>query len=167
MALTRKQLKVLQVIRDYIDVNGCSPSMDELAKAAGVSSRGNIHRYVTQLRARGHIRSLPNMARSIEVINCPDTKKRVFLPAPSEVGANHGEDYGHCIDYCRLKWGVGGHNWLICIRVMLDGTIQEPCINWNGKGNGKGPFSATKYGIPPEITEEAQKLLNALRQEIK
>lgn len=163
MALTLKQLKVLQSIRDYIEQHGCSPSLDELAKAAGLKSRGNIHRYLAQLKKRGHIRMLPNTARAIEVVSCPEPKKRVFLPAPSQVGANHGLDYEHCIDYCRLRWDVGGRNWVISVRVLQDGTIGQPCIN----ANTKGQMTPVKWNIPPEITEEAQKLVAALRHEIR
>jgi repressor LexA len=53
--LTRLEEKVLQVITRYIAQNGHGPTLNEIGAAAGIRSRGTVHRYVDSLVNKGHL----------------------------------------------------------------------------------------------------------------
>ncbi|HEY7840131.1 MAG TPA: transcriptional repressor LexA [Gammaproteobacteria bacterium] len=53
--LTRLEEKVLQVITRYIAQNGHGPTLYEIGTAAGIRSRGTVHRYVESLVSKGHL----------------------------------------------------------------------------------------------------------------
>lgn len=168
MSLTHKQLRALTAIRDYIEQHGASPSTDQIARRMGIRSRGNAHRYVTALEERGFIKTVPGKVRTIELLKFPENARRPFLPAGSEVGANHVLDYGHCRDYVRLRFDVGGYSWQIAIRVTAGGSVQPPCINWSGGGGNGRNFSPVGHArIPQEITDEATRLEEAILKAIK
>jgi repressor LexA len=71
MALTRRQRQVLDVIREFIDTNGYSPSLEEIAGVLGLSSVATVHKHVSHLVEKGHVRRSWNQNRSIEPI-APD-----------------------------------------------------------------------------------------------
>jgi len=71
MALTRRQREVLDVIRDFIDGNGYSPSLEEIARTLGLSSVATVHKHVSHLVEKGHVRRSWNQNRSIEPV-APD-----------------------------------------------------------------------------------------------
>lgn len=70
MSLTRKQAELLDFIIGRIDADGIAPSFEEMKEALGLSSKSGVHRLIDALVERGHIRRIPNRARSIEL--CSD-----------------------------------------------------------------------------------------------
>jgi len=73
MALTRRQRQVLDVIQQFIERNGYSPSLEEIGSELGLSSVATVHKHVSHLVEKGHVRRAWNQNRSIE-------------PVPSEPG---------------------------------------------------------------------------------
>lgn len=69
--LTQRQLQLLKFITSYQGEHGVPPSFDEMRDALGLRSKSGIHRLVSGLVEREHIRRLPNRARAIEVIRPP------------------------------------------------------------------------------------------------
>jgi repressor LexA len=69
--MTPRQFELLTFVRTYIAGHGYSPSYDEMAGAIGLASKSGIHRLITALAERGHIRRLPNRRRSIQVLAHP------------------------------------------------------------------------------------------------
>lgn len=68
--LTPRQRQLLDFIARYIRAhNGVSPSYDEMSKAIGGRSKSQILWLVRQLEARGYLRSTPNIARSIALVD--------------------------------------------------------------------------------------------------
>lgn len=68
--LTRKQRELLQFIRVYSGKNdGVAPSFDEMQHALGLKSKSGVHRLITGLEERGHIRRMPHRARALEVVS--------------------------------------------------------------------------------------------------
>ena len=53
MALTRRQREVLDVIRDFIDERGYSPSLEEIGAQLGLSSVATVHKHVSLLVEKG------------------------------------------------------------------------------------------------------------------
>ena len=69
--LTAKQRELLNFLTQYQENNDHAPSFDEMKDAIGLKSKSGIHRLVSALEERGHIRRLANRARAIEIIQNP------------------------------------------------------------------------------------------------
>jgi repressor LexA len=70
--LTRKQLELLDFIRNRMSVDGVPPSFDEMKEALDLRSKSGIHRLITALEERGFIRRLAHRARAIEIVKLPE-----------------------------------------------------------------------------------------------
>ena len=60
--------QVLAFIRKFIKENGISPSITEIAEGC-FRSRSGIVRYLDILEARGYITRIPNLPRSIRILD--------------------------------------------------------------------------------------------------
>lgn len=79
--LTRKQLELLDFIKQRMDKDGVPPSFDEMKDALDLRSKSGIHRLITALEERGFIRRLAHRARALEIIKLPDAmEKPGFAP---------------------------------------------------------------------------------------
>ena len=79
--LTRKQLELLDFIKQRMDRDGVPPSFDEMKDALDLRSKSGIHRLITALEERGFIRRLAHRARALEIIKLPDAmEKPGFTP---------------------------------------------------------------------------------------
>ncbi len=65
IGLTMKQLEALDFIRRYIATHVVAPSFDEIAAHLGLKSKSGVHRLVTALVERGHLRRLRHRARAL------------------------------------------------------------------------------------------------------
>jgi repressor LexA len=74
--LTRKQLELLDFIRQRMDRDGVPPSFDEMKDALDLRSKSGIHRLITALEERGFIRRLAHRARAIEILKLPEAMER-------------------------------------------------------------------------------------------
>ena len=80
--LTRKQLELLDFIRQRVDVDGVPPSFDEMKDALDLKSKSGIHRLITALEERGFIRRLAHRARALEIVKLPEAmEKPGFKPS--------------------------------------------------------------------------------------
>jgi repressor LexA len=86
MALTRRQREVLDVVRDFIDKQGYSPSLEEIGGELGLSSVATVHKHVTLLVKKGYLRRTWNQNRSIELTE-PETPGTVRLPLSGTIAA--------------------------------------------------------------------------------
>lgn len=87
--LTRQQLKLLTLIRDRLELDGISPSYDEMKDTLNLRSKSGIHRLICSLEERGYLRRLKNRARALEVIKFPEQKvPPKFEELPSYGSAN-------------------------------------------------------------------------------
>lgn len=79
--LTRKQMELLEFIKQRMDRDGVPPSFDEMKEALDLRSKSGIHRLITALEERGFIRRLAHRARAIEIIRLPEAmEKATFTP---------------------------------------------------------------------------------------
>ena len=74
--LTKKQLQLLEFIYARTQIDGVSPSFDEMKEALNLRSKSGIHRLITALEERGFIRRLAHRARAIEIIRMPEPMKK-------------------------------------------------------------------------------------------
>jgi len=66
-SLTAQERRAVAVIQDFVD-SGIGPTFQQIAGALG-TTKSNVHRLLTQLQAKGWIRRLPLMARSITLVH--------------------------------------------------------------------------------------------------
>ena len=66
--LTQRQRQLLQYIQQFMQAHGVPPSFEEMRSALGLRSKSGIHRLISGLEERGHIRRLAYRARALEVI---------------------------------------------------------------------------------------------------
>lgn len=74
--LTRKQLELLDFIRQRMELDGVPPSFDEMKEALDLKSKSGIHRLITALEERGFIRRLAHRARALEIVKLPEAMER-------------------------------------------------------------------------------------------
>lgn len=68
MYLTRRQREVFDFIREFIENNEYSPSLDEIAKGLGLSSLATVHKHLANIAEKGLIRRHWNRGRGIELV---------------------------------------------------------------------------------------------------
>jgi repressor LexA len=69
--LTRRQRRVLEVIRHSVETRGYPPSVREIGEAVGLNSPSSVAHQLKVLEAKGHLRRDPNRPRAMEVLD-PD-----------------------------------------------------------------------------------------------
>lgn len=91
MNLTPKQLKILQLIRDWRVRKGYSPTMQELADEIGVS-KVTVFEHVEALIKKNALVREPNKARSLSIaegIAVPDEARPLRFPLVGKIAAGH------------------------------------------------------------------------------
>ncbi len=79
MKLTKRQKEILDFLTEFIEYNGYSPSMEEIAKHFHFASLNAVFKHLAALESRGYLHRDSNRARSIqlfqdgatEVLNLP------------------------------------------------------------------------------------------------
>ena len=79
MKLTKRQKEILDFITEFIDREGYSPSMEEIAERFEFASLNAVYKHLEALSARGFLRRDPNRARSIELSHAGAAVKSVPL----------------------------------------------------------------------------------------
>jgi repressor LexA len=67
MKLTQRQKEILDFISDFIDHNGYSPSMEEIAEHFHIASLNAVFKHLEALSSRGYLHRDSNRARSIQL----------------------------------------------------------------------------------------------------
>lgn len=91
MNLTPKQLKILQLIRDWRVRRGYSPTMQELADEIGVS-KVTVFEHVEALIKKGALVREPNKARSLSIadgVSVPDESRPTRFPLVGKIAAGY------------------------------------------------------------------------------
>jgi len=67
MKLTKRQKEILDFISGFIERNGYSPSMEEIAEEFKFASLNAVFKHLEALESRGHLHRDSNRARSIQL----------------------------------------------------------------------------------------------------
>ena len=94
MALTKKQRRVMDYIGSFQELNGYSPSYEEIASGLGYRSKGTVHKHLKHLVEKGMITKQWNKSRSIDIIPPLEKSNAVSLPLLGLVAA--GEPIAAC-----------------------------------------------------------------------
>ena len=69
VTLYRKQRQILEFISQYIQLNGSSPTLQEIADAMGLSSLATVHEHLQSLTKKGVIKRYEGAVRGIQVLD--------------------------------------------------------------------------------------------------
>lgn len=86
MYLTRRQREMLDIIEQFIETEGYSPTLDEIGRRMELSSLATVHKHLQNLEAKGLIRRNWNHSRAIELTDEARVRGS-SLPLMGEVAA--------------------------------------------------------------------------------
>ena len=86
-ALTRRQREIFDFISGFVEEQGYSPSLEEIAGAFGLSSVATVHKHVKHLVDKGYLRKAWNRSRSVEPVPDEEPASGVHLPILGTVAA--------------------------------------------------------------------------------
>ncbi|MCH7618218.1 MAG: transcriptional repressor LexA [Candidatus Marinimicrobia bacterium] len=130
MVLTKKQRRVMDYIGSFQELNGYSPSYEEIAEGLGYRSKGTVHKHLKHLVEKGMITKQWNRSRSIEIVSEPSEIKAVNLPLLGLVAAGEPivaiEDPTEEISVPGDMIGFGSH-YVLKVRgnSMIDEQIRD------------------------------------------
>lgn len=84
VVLYKRQRQILDFIAQYIQRNGHSPTLQEIANALGVSSLATVHEHLETMVKKGVIKRREGSVRGIEITD-KDMAGRVITPASVEL----------------------------------------------------------------------------------
>lgn len=126
MALTRRQREVLDVIREFIDQHGYSPSLEEIGSALGLSSVATVHKHVSHLVDKGLVRRAWNQNRSIELVEEDRGERSVAIPLLGTIAAGHPIEAVETQETIEvLPSLVGSRTQVFALRVQGESMIEE------------------------------------------
>jgi len=67
MALTRRQKQVMDLIAQFVDEHGYSPSYEELAQGLNLASLATVHKHISALTTKNYLKRSFNHSRSLEL----------------------------------------------------------------------------------------------------
>ncbi len=86
--LTFKQQRVLDAVREYINEEDRSPTLEQLRATLGFSSLRTVTQYLDILERKGYIVRRKNAARNIELRNVDGAWGTVSIPVIANVGCD-------------------------------------------------------------------------------
>ena len=86
-AITKKQRKVVDFIDSFQEINGYSPSYEEIAEGLGYRSKGTVHKHLKNLLEKGFITKEWNRSRSVDIVPQNVSTGAVDLPMLGRIAA--------------------------------------------------------------------------------
>lgn len=104
MTLTIRNREVLEGVKTWIAVNGCSPSVGELGELLGMKSKSTVWGHLTQLKAEGYVDWKPGLPRTLRLTE--DEARMWYCRATQRVWPM---TYGprHCEEFPSMHEGCG------------------------------------------------------------
>ena len=80
VTLYNRQRQILDFVAQYIQRNGYSPTLLEIAKALGVSSLATVHEHLATMQKKGVIKRYEGTVRGIEILDKEAAKRMESHP---------------------------------------------------------------------------------------
>ncbi len=128
MPLTKRQKEILDYVSVFLESNGYSPTLNEIASHFQLASLNGVYKHLKALQERGFIRRLTNQARSIQLLN-PDTPSPTTLPLLGYVTAGQPVEAVVSAEEISVpeSFLTRGKNYVLRVRgdSMIDEHIQD------------------------------------------
>lgn len=86
--LYRRQIQILEFIRQYIDSSGFAPTLKQIAKAIGVSSLATVHEHLQALERKGLLKKKAGATRGLSVTDhIPHISRGLEVPILGYIAA--------------------------------------------------------------------------------
>jgi len=82
ITLYKRQKQILDFITQYVQKNGFSPTLTEIAQALGVSSLATVHEHLATMTKKGIIKRYHGSVRGIEVVGQREIKPNNEVELP-------------------------------------------------------------------------------------
>jgi repressor LexA len=69
VTLYKKQKQILDFVSQYIQINGHSPTLQEIASAMGLSSLATVHEHIQALEKKGILKRYDGAVRGLEIVD--------------------------------------------------------------------------------------------------
>lgn len=129
--LTRAQHKAFEFIKRYIFTHQFSPTVEEVAKGIGISSKGVAYRYIKALEQVGLIKLVPNRQRNIILSDDSSelTSNNATIPILGKIAA--GEPIEAIVNNELINFQTLFNNskQVYALRVKGDSMIEEGIFN--------------------------------------
>ncbi|MGH8910565.1 MAG: transcriptional repressor LexA [Egibacteraceae bacterium] len=129
--LTKRQHRILEVIREAVETRGYPPSVREIGEAVGLKSPSSVHSQLSTLERRGYLRRDPSRPRAIEVHFDPDTELSIpasatkLVPLVGEIAAGAPVLAEERVEHVYpLPKDMVGEGTLFMLRVRGESMIQ-------------------------------------------
>jgi repressor LexA len=90
--LTRRQRRILEVIKEAVDARGYPPSIREMGESVGLASSSSVAHQLKVLEQKGFLRRDPNRPRALEVLLPGDEAAEVPAAPRSDGGSVAAHD---------------------------------------------------------------------------
>jgi len=123
--LTPAQKKVFEFIRDYIGLNGFSPSFEEVRKHMGFKSLNSVAKHLKQLEQRGYI-STPakNQKRALDLVTLR-ADSATTIPFLGVVAAGNPIEVVEIPESIEVPESFLGNGSNFALRVRGDSMIED------------------------------------------
>lgn len=123
--LTLNQQRAYQFICEFIQQNGYSPTLPEIALGMGIRSKGHAHRYVQALINEGLIQVLPGRHRGIQLLDTShDHSNDLCIPWVGKIAAGKPIEAISDNQSINLNALLGGNNRYI-LKVYGNSMIDD------------------------------------------
>jgi len=75
--LSKRQLDILDYIKEEVKQKGYPPSVREIGEAVGLASSSTVHGHLARLESKGYIRRDPTKPRAIEILDLEEVVSNV------------------------------------------------------------------------------------------
>lgn len=118
------QQRILDFIKQEIEMKGYPPSVREICAAVGLKSTSTVHAHLNHLEKRGLIRRDSTKPRALEVLDMSASRGR-NVPLVGKVTAGLPIlAIENIEDYLTLPQSMVGHDELFCLRVQGESMID-------------------------------------------
>ncbi|MCM3713299.1 transcriptional repressor LexA [Halalkalibacter oceani] len=129
--LSKRQLEILEYIKDEVRKKGYPPSVREIGEAVGLASSSTVHGHLSRLEKKGYIRRDPTKPRAIEILHLDHEvqavkeQKTTYVPIIGKVTAGNPITAVENIeDYLPLPDHLGSHENTYVLVIQGDSMIE-------------------------------------------
>jgi repressor LexA len=125
MLMTKRQKQILDFVTGFVKENSYSPSLEEIARAIGLSSVSTVHKHVSGLLEKGLMKRGWNQNRSLEPVGMERRPRAAIIPLAGTVAAGRPIEAIETDETLEIPESLLGRGETFALRVSGDSMIDE------------------------------------------